>query len=101
MMSACCVDASDVHKSQGGSHMKSERGPNEERFADEMFSQQRMDRCMTIHRQIMDRWQETNTFDITVRATEPIAQIEFCEWRKLYFALGVDQNLTEVPFLDL
>lgn len=67
----------------------------------EIFSQSRVERCMAIQRSIMDNWQKTNQFQYTVRATEKVEGLTLTELRKQYFAVGVGDKLTEVPFHDM
>ena len=49
----------------------------------------------------MDNWHKTNAFTYTVRATDPIEGITFDELRKRYFAIGIGEDLTEIPFIDM
>lgn len=67
----------------------------------ETFNQRRMERCLKIANAIVDNWQRTNSFTYTVRATQPIEGVGLDELRTHYFAVGVGDNLTELPFTDL
>jgi hypothetical protein len=67
----------------------------------EIFDQQRMDRCAKIQRAIMKNWQRTNSFTYTVGATDSVNGITLDELRKRYFAVGVGQDLVEVPLTDV
>ena len=67
----------------------------------EIFSQDRMNRCAEIQHAIMTNWQQTNSFNYVVRATESVAGIELSELRKHYFTVGVGDNLRDIPFHDM
>ena len=67
----------------------------------EIFNQQRMSKCIEIHRSIMNNWRQTGDFNCTIRATDSVEGITLDELRKRYFAVGVGDDLTEIPFTDL
>jgi hypothetical protein len=67
----------------------------------EIFNQARMDRCMKIATAIMQNWALTNSFNYTVRATAPVDGLTLTELRKHYFAVGVKNDLADLPFIDL
>jgi len=66
----------------------------------EIFNQKRMERCQTIYSEIMENWQKTNFFTYTVKATDSVQGIMLDELRKRYFAVGLGDNLVEIPFAD-
>lgn len=67
----------------------------------EIFSQQRMDRCVKIEQAIMANWQKTKSLAYTVRCTDSVEGISLGEFRKRYFTVGVGTALTDIPFIDL
>ncbi len=67
----------------------------------EIFSQSRMDRCAEIQRAIMLEWRKTNYFNYVVRATERVSGIELCELRRLYFTVGIGDDVRDIPFHDM
>lgn len=67
----------------------------------EVFNQLRMERCMTIHRAILENWQKSNTSPYTVRATESVAGLTLPDLRLQYFAVGAGEDLTDIPFHDM
>ena len=67
----------------------------------EVFSQQRMDRCMAIQQTILLDWQKNYTFRAVVRAMEPIHGLSLNDLRKQYFAVGIEDSLMEIPFHDM
>jgi hypothetical protein len=67
----------------------------------EEFSQARMNRCSRIHQQIMENWRQSKVFGYVVRALEPIAGLSLADLRLQSFSVGVGNDLTDVPFLDL
>ncbi len=67
----------------------------------ERFNEKRFQGCMDIRTAIMKNFETTNSFSYTVRATDSVHGISLDELRKRYFAVGVNDNLTEIPFIDL
>lgn len=68
----------------------------------EIFNQQRMNRCSSIQRSIMDNWQKKNSFEYVVRTTTAVDGMSLDDLRKCYFAVGFSvESLVEVPFTDL
>ncbi len=67
----------------------------------ERFSEKRFQKCMDIRTAIMKNWETTNSLSYIVRATDSVHGISLDELRKRYFAVGVNDNLTEIPFIDL
>ncbi len=67
----------------------------------ETFNQQRMDRCMAIAHALLENWRKTNSFTYTVRATQALHGLTLDDLRTHYFAVGVGDNLTDLPFTDL
>ena len=63
----------------------------------EIFNQQRMSKCIEIHRSIMNNWRQTGDFNCTIRATDSVEGITLDGLRKRYFAVGVGDDLTEIP----
>lgn len=66
----------------------------------ESFSQQRMEKCTGVFQQIINHWIETNYFECRIVADEPIEGKTLDELGKMYFAVGVGEKLTRLPFLD-
>lgn len=60
----------------------------------------RMERCFRIKEAIMER-RRTKSFIFVVRATERLSGLNGADLSKQYFSVGVGDNLTEVPFLDV
>ena len=67
----------------------------------ESFSQARMARCSAIHFAIIENWRKTRSLTYTVRATEPVSDLDMADLRTKYFSVGVSEDLTDVPFTDL
>jgi len=67
----------------------------------EVFNQKRMDRCAVIQQSIMTNWQRTNSFTYTCRATDSVHGLSLGELRTRYFAVGVEDEVTEIPFHDM
>ena len=67
----------------------------------EVFNQDRMNRCVAIQRSIMEAWRKTNSFQYVVRATESVDGLSLDDLRKHYFAVGVGNQVTEMPLHDM
>jgi hypothetical protein len=67
----------------------------------EEFSQARMNRCSRIHQLILETWLRTKVLGYVVRARESLAGLSFPELRLQYFSVGVEHDLTDVPFTDV
>lgn len=67
----------------------------------EVFSQLRMNRCVEIYRAIMDRWQQANSLEYVIRATEPVSGITLDDLRKQHFMIGVGSDLSKVMLADV
>ena len=65
------------------------------------FNQARMNRCSRIQQFILENWQRTTVLDYTVRATESVVGLSLTELRLQYFAVGVGNDLVDLPFTDL
>ncbi len=49
----------------------------------------------------MDAWRINNSFQYIVRATESVDGLALADLRKHYFAVGIGNHLTEIPFHDM
>jgi hypothetical protein len=67
----------------------------------ERLSELRLRRCCEIDSQIMNNWRKTGSLAFTVKATDSIEGISLDELRTRYFAVGVGNRLTEIPFHDM
>lgn len=61
---------------------------------------QRMERCAEIASRIIANWEATNSFDYTVRATDSVGGLDLKQLRSRTFAVGVGNDLTELPLDD-
>jgi hypothetical protein len=68
---------------------------------DDIFTQERMQRCADIAMKILFNWQRTNSLAYTVRATDSVAGISLPELRKRTFSVGVGDDLTDLPLNDV
>jgi hypothetical protein len=61
-----------------------------------------MQRCADIAQKIIFRWQRTNRFEYSLRATSPVEGLEISELRKRKFALGAgEEDFGELPLDDV
>lgn len=67
----------------------------------EVFNQARINRCFEIERNIMSAWQKSNSFQYVVRATQPVEGMFINELRTQYFQVGVGDQVSEIPFIDM
>lgn len=66
----------------------------------EVFNQQRMDRCVQVQRKIMQKWQETNSFQYRVVSEKSLEGLTLEELENCYFSVGVGDDLTDLPLID-
>jgi len=69
----------------------------------EIFSQQRIERCGRLCHAIMDNWQQSRPFLYVVRATESLHGLSLADLKSRYFSVGVADNgeFTDLPLTDL
>ena len=69
--------------------------------AEDVFDQTRLERCIQIHKAILQHWMETKQLAYTVRATQRLKGLSLEELQKQKFAVGVGQKIEEIPFFDM
>jgi len=67
----------------------------------EVYNERRMRKCGAIQQKVMENWRKSNRFEFVVRATEPILGKSIDELRQMYFSVGVRDDVTDVPFIDV
>ena len=67
----------------------------------EIFSRQRLQKCLDIQKKILNNAFKTKRFVYTVRATDSVNGLAIEELQTHYFSVGVGEDLTDVPFIDL
>jgi hypothetical protein len=67
----------------------------------EIFSSERMTKCVALQRLILDSSRKSNRFEMIVRATDSVHGVPFHEMRRRHFSVGISGNMTELPFHDL
>lgn len=67
----------------------------------EQFNQRRMNRCTTVWRAISENGRKTEAFEYKVVCTEPLAGKTLEQLGKLYFSVGVGNDLTDLPLIDM
>ncbi len=68
---------------------------------DEIFSEARAQRCIHVFTQIFNHWRTTQSFEPRVIADESPEGKTLDQLRTMYFAVGVGEQLTDLPFLDM
>ena len=66
----------------------------------EQFSQQRMEKCAIVFRQILNNWMATNEFQPRIVADEPLEGKNLDQLGQMYLSVGVGDDLTDLPLLD-
>jgi hypothetical protein len=49
----------------------------------------------------MSAWQKSSAFQYVARATQPIEGMPVEDLRKQYFLVGIGDQLSEIPFIDM